>query len=142
MRKMFEGKGKPCRTLWVIISLVCTICLAGCKATKPYPVYIHDTLAVKQEVHDSTYIERWHTQWMKGDTCFIHDSIYLWRDRTKHDTVYKSTEKPVPVTEYVEVEKPLSWWEKTFIGLGVIELIALVCIAVWKTKRWWIKLFV
>jgi hypothetical protein len=42
--------------------------------------------------------------------------------------------------ETVEVEKPLGWFQKTFIWIGVLSFVALLGVAVWKTKKWWHKL--
>jgi hypothetical protein len=121
--------------------------LSGCKSWQKVvevPVYVHDTSYIAKEVHDSTYIDRWHTVYQKGDTVFVTETEIKYRERVMVDTAYKYVEKPVEVTvtETVEVEKPLSWWQKTFIGLGVMSLLALIGIVVWKTKKWWIKLFI
>lgn len=108
------------------------------------PVYIHDTTQTVREVHDSTYIDRWHTEYQKGDTIYITDEVTKIVTKIKIDTAYKYVEKPVVVskTETVEVKKPLSWWQKTFIWIDVLGLVGLIGVAVWKTKKWWIKLFV
>lgn len=108
------------------------------------PVYIHDTTQTVREVHDSTYIDRWHTEYQKGDTIYITNEVTKIVTKIKIDTAYKYVEKPVVVskTETVEVKKPLSWWQKTFIWIGVLGLVGLIGVAVWKTKKWWIKLFV
>ena len=94
------------------------------KHTVEVPVYVHDTTFVAKEVHDSTYIDKWHTVYVNGDTVRLRDSIVVYRYRVKTDTSYIYVEKPVIVskTETVEVEKPLTWWQKLFIGVGVISL--------------------
>ena len=129
-----------CRFL-AITALV--ILLSGCKSIKQtveVPVYIHDTTQTVREVHDSTYIDRWHTEYQKGDTIYITDEVTKIVTKIKIDTAYRYVEKPVTVskTETVEVKKPLSWWQKTFIGIGVVSLLALLGLVVWKTKIKWI----
>ena len=119
--------------------------LVGCKTVKvieQVPVYVHDTAYQTKEVHDSTYIDRWHTIIQKGDTIFVTDEVTKIKYVTKTDTAYKVVEKPVIVskTETVEVKRPLNWWQKTFIGIGVVSLLALLGIVVWKTRKWWSKL--
>lgn len=114
--------------------------LAGCKAVKQtveVPVYVHDTTYVAKEVHDSTYIDKWHTIYINGDTVRLHDSIVVYRYKLKTDTAYKYIEKPVIVskTETVEVKKPLSWWQKTFMWIGVLCLIGIVLWLVWKFRK-------
>ena len=119
--------------------------LVGCKTVKvieQVPVYVHDTTATVREVHDSTYIDKWHTIIQKGDTIFVTDEVTKIKYVTKTDTAYKVVEKPVIVskTETVEVKRPLRWWQKTFIGIGVVSLLVLLGIVVWKTRKWWSKL--
>ena len=114
--------------------------LIGCKAVKQtveVPVYVHDTTYVAKEVHDSTFIDRWHTEYQKGDTIFITNEVTKIVTKIKTDTAYKYIEKPVVVskTETVEVEKPLSWWQKTFVWIGVLCLIGIVLWLVWKFRK-------
>jgi hypothetical protein len=113
--------------------------LSGCKTVKQtveVPVYIHDTTQIVREVHDSTYIDRWHTVYQKDDTVYMHDSIYVTHWKIKTDTIYSSAEIPIPITntETVEVEKPLSWWQKTFMWAGVIGIVAFGVWVVLKLK--------
>ena len=114
--------------------------LAGCKAVKQtveVPVYVHDTTYVAKEVHDSTFIDRWHTEYQKGDTIFITNEVTKIVTKIKTDTACKYIERPVTVskTEIVEVEKPLSWWQKTFVWIGVLCLIGIVLWLVWKFRK-------
>ena len=72
--------------------------LAGCKAVKQtveVPVYVHDTTYVAKEVHDSTFIDRWHTEYQKGDTIFITNEVTKTVTKILTDTAYKYIEKPV-----------------------------------------------
>jgi len=113
--------------------------LIGCKTVKhtvEVPVYIHDTMQTVKEVHDSTFIDRWHTIYQKDDTVYMHDSIYVTHWKIKTDTIYSSAEIPIPITntETVEVEKPLSWWQKTFMWAGVIGIVAFGVWVVLKLK--------
>lgn len=114
--------------------------LTGCKAVKQtveVPVYIHDTTQIVREVHDSTYIDRWHTVYQKGDTIFVTNEVTKIVTKLKTDTAYKYIEKPVVVSkmETVEVKKPLSWWQKTFVWIGVLCLIGIVLWVVWKFRK-------
>lgn len=114
--------------------------LSGCKAVKQtveVPVYVHDTTYVAKEVHDSTFIDRWHTEYQKGDTFFITNEVTKTVTKILTDTAYKYIEKPVVVskTETVEVKKPLSWWQKTFVWIGVLCLMGIVMWLVWKFRK-------
>ena len=111
--------------------------LTGCsclRQTVEVPVYIHDTTYTAKEVHDSTYVDRWHTVEVKGDTVYVRDSHMSVTYRTITDTAYKYIEKPVTVTveQIKEVAKPLSWWQRTLMYMGVAALALLVLWVVWK----------
>ncbi|MBQ9416983.1 MAG: hypothetical protein IJU19_00170 [Bacteroidales bacterium] len=48
----------------------------------------------------------------------------------------------VETERVVEVAKPLGWWQKTLMWAGGIGLLALAAALAWKTRGWWIKLFI
>jgi hypothetical protein len=100
-------------------------------------VYVHDTTQTIKEIHDSTYIDRWHTVEVKGDTVFLTNNQITVKYRTITDTVYKYVEKPVEVEveKIKEVEKPLSWLQKTLMGLGFAGLIGVIGFALWRIKK-------
>lgn len=105
--------------------------LAGCKATKvieQVPVYVRDTAYMAKEVHDSTFIDRWHTVYQQGDTVFDTKTITITKTLTRTDTAYKVVEKPVIVskTETVEVERLLRWWQKGLMWMGLVGLVGLM----------------
>lgn len=113
--------------------------LTGCsclRQTVEVPVYIHDTTYTAKEVHDSTYVDRWHTIEVKGDTIFVTNEVTKTKIVTKIDTAYRYIEKPVTLTETetVEVAKPLSWWQKALMWSGVAALVVLL--AVLLAKFW------
>jgi hypothetical protein len=123
-----------------LMGLMGLIGLVGCKATKvieQVPVYIHDTTQTVRELHDSIYIDRWHTEYQKGDTIYITDEVTKIVTKIKIDTAYKYVEKPVTIskTETVEVEKPLTWWQKWLIGMGVVGLMGLMGLIGWRILK-------
>lgn len=137
MRKFFH--------FFLILSVLTSF--SSCKSltkTVEVPVYIHDTTQTVKVQHDSTYIDRWHSVEVKGDTVYITNEVTKTVTKIQTDTAYKYIERPIPVThtETVEVKKPLSWWQKTFMWMGVWGLMGLIDVLIWKTKKWWIKLFV
>ena len=116
------------------------ILLTSCKGLKQVvevPVYIHDTTKTVTEVHDSTFIDRWHTIEKKGDTVYWHDSVVFVKYRTKVDTSYKYVEVPVEttITKTVEVRMPLTWFQKTLIYLGVFSVVCTVLSLLWKYRK-------
>lgn len=123
-----------------LMGLMGLIGLVGCKATKvieQVPVYIHDTTQTVRELHDSIYIDRWHTIEVKGDTVYWHDSISFVKWLVRTDTAYVCVEKPVIVskTETVEVEKPLRWWQKGLMWMGVVGLMGLMGLIGWRVLK-------
>ena len=114
--------------------------MVGCKALKQtveVPVYVHDTAYLAKEVHDSTYIDRWHTEYQKGDTIYITDEVTKTVTKIKIDTAYKYVEKPVTIskTETVEVKKPLTWWQKGLMWMGVVGLMGLMGLIGWRVLK-------
>lgn len=116
----------------LIAALICFVLMtmvAGCKQTEYVTVEkvrIDTTYITKHQrdsiyIHDSTFVEKddsiikiehWHTKYI---------------DRAVHDTLYKyrvdSIPTPYPVIK--EVPRPLTWWQKTKMGAGVVLLIIL-----------------
>ena len=127
---------------FAIVAIFAT--LSGCKSlrrTVEVPVYIHDTAQTVRELHDSTYIDRWHTEYVKGDTVFVSNSETVIKTIIKTDTAYKVIEKPVTIskTETVEVEKPLTSWQK-FKMHGFWWLsVGLIGYVLWRTRKLWGK---
>lgn len=124
------------RKIYILFAI---LLLASCKQTQTIvekPVYIHDTTTTVKEIHDSTYIDRWHTIQIKGDTIFITDSVYIVKWHVKTDTAYKYIEKPVTVTleKVKEVKKPVCWIVKVLAWLGGFSI--LVPIGIWAWDKW------
>lgn len=123
--------------LVVMLPILLTFAATSCGSTKTItttevPVYIHDTTKVVQMQHDSTYIDRWHTEYIKGDTIFVTDSqiVVKWLVRT--DTAVKYVEKPVEVVvEKVKEKKRIPWYAWLPLISGVITFVW----AVWYTSR-------
>jgi len=123
-----------------LMGLMGLIGLVGCKTVKEtveVPVYIHDTTQTVRELHDSIYIDRWHTEYQKGDTIYITDEVTKIVTKIKIDTAYKYVEKPVTIskTETVEVEKPLTWLQKTLMGMGIVGLMGLMGLIGWRILK-------
>lgn len=119
----------------LLASALCCSCRTV-RVVEQVPVEVHDTTYVAKTIHDSTYIDRWHTVEVKGDTVFATDIRVESKYITRYDTVYKNVEKPVTITttETVEVAKPLSWWQKALMWSGVAALVVLL--AVLLAKFW------
>jgi hypothetical protein len=119
--------------LCLFVSMLAAV-MGGCKVNERVVTVVEartDTLIITKHerdsihVHDSTYIHD------RGDTVLVERWRTSWRDRTVHDTVYKSRTDSVPVPYPVRVEVPaeLTWWQRTKMGAG-IAFMALILIHV------------
>ena len=115
---------------WIMIILAFVSCKGTQLPTLPTNTHkdSHDSIRTEY-VHDSVYIDRWHTQYMKGDTCYIHDSIDRWRNKYVyiHDSICNS--RIDTVYQKVEIEKKGSAFLRNS-GIALWVLIALFVIAV------------
>lgn len=125
--------------------LVIILCLLGailfltsCK-TQTLIEY-RDRYITQTEVRvDSVWNDRYHTEYMKGDTIFIRDSV--WRDRwhyeTRVDSVIVRDSIPYPVEVVKEVRVRNAYDRFTARGFWILLVSLLIAIVVWfftKTK--------
>lgn len=114
----------------LIALLACLlVAMAGCKSatpTLPTNTHAQNNDSVRKEyIHDSIFIDRWHKEYTKGDTFYIHDSIDRWRDRYVyiHDSIDNS--RTDTIYEQIQVVKP----GNTFLqnsGIALWVIIALL----------------
>lgn len=111
------------KTKYLLIIAIIAACSASCRSVRTIavekPIYIHDTLHTESVRVDSVEVTKWHTEFMKGDTVRLIDSVYIRQTSYKHDTIREIQEKPVEVEKVVEVERKQSKLHKIMIGSGV-----------------------
>lgn len=119
--------------LWLLAAItlaICTLAMTGCKSQPCLPIPssgTHDHDSVRTEyVHDSVTIDRWHKEYIKGDTVYIHDSIWRDRWRNKHDSVYVNNTDTIYQT--IQVEKKGSAFLRNS-GIALWVLIGLLVVA-------------
>lgn len=122
----------------IAVLFACNLLLSGCRGLREVekPVYLHDTVYRVQHHRDSTYVDRWHTVEVKGDTVFVVEKQITSKLITRTDTAYKYVEKPVEVVveQIKEVAKPLRWWQIALMWTGGIGLMIMVGTAMWKAR--------
>ena len=107
--------------------------LVGCKSVTPaIPTNSHESScdSIRTETRiDTIYRDRWHTEYMRGDTLIIHDSIDRWRIREVyiHDSIDNSRIDTIYQT--VQVEKKGSAFLRNS-GIALWVLITLFVVAV------------
>lgn len=114
----------------------------GCKTMKTIITQTQrDSVHTRTELRvDTFWRDRWHTEKIKGDTVFIHDSIYL--EKTKYldrvDSVFVRDSIPYPVKVPVRVRNAYDRF--TASGFWVFVGIIFLYIA-WKLLRTKIRAF-
>lgn len=121
----------------VILLLVAVMLLQGCRSTKNVP--IHDTIYISKYVtdvqvqYDSVYIDRWHTNYVKGDTIILQDSVIIYRYKYYNDTV-RLTDTNYVVNNNV-VEKVLTKNKYPLLPFGISAILIGLLLLYWKTHR-------
>ena len=116
------------------------LCFCGCK-TLPPPILNtqRDSTHTRTELRvDTFWRDRWHTEKTKGDTVFIHDSVYLekikYRDRvdsvTVRDSIPYPVEVPVRMRNAYDKFTARGFWTYTAIIFAVL---------IFFVVRWYIK---
>ena len=102
-----------CLLLFCMVS-----CKCPCAAIGEQHAGSHDSVRIEL-VHDSVTIDRWHKEYIKGDTVFIRDSVWRDRWRNKHDSIFICNSDTIYQT--IEVEKKGSaFWKGSGIALWVL----------------------
>lgn len=129
------------RDLIRLVPLVLLPALPGCRTVKHIPVETvrHDTLWRAKEVRDSIYLRDSVRVEVAGDTVWVTRDRYLYRDRIRTDTVYRSRRDTLSVP--VSVEARLTRWQrvKQEVGgfaIGGILLMALAMVG----RNFWKRL--
>ena len=86
--------------------------------------HAHDSVRTEY-VHDSIYIDRWHREYVQGDTVYMHDSIDRWHNRYVyiHDSIDNSRIDTIYQT--VQVEKP---YKQFLVNSGIALWIIIILI--------------
>lgn len=83
-----------------------------------------------QTLYDSIWVDRWHVIKEKGDTIFIHDSIFIekWREKNTRDTICVRDSIPYEVPKYIRQRNnydrftATGFWIMIALAIGYIAL--------------------
>lgn len=115
-------------TIMGFLFILCIV-MFGCKTVQPVVLpnqHQEQKDSIRTEYkHDSIYIDRWHKEYVKGDTVYIHDSIWRdrWRFKELHDSIYINQSDTI--YKAVEVEKPQSTFLRNS-GIALWVILALL----------------
>lgn len=113
------------RVILTAILIALFLPFIGCKTLPPIiPQTQRDSVHTRTELRvDTFWRDRWHTEKIKGDTVFVHDSIYLekikFRDRVDSvfvcDSIPYSVEVPVRMRNGYDRFTASGFW--VFVGI-------------------------
>jgi hypothetical protein len=83
-----------------------------------------------ETLYDSIWVDRWHVIKEKGDTIFIHDSIFIekWREKHTRDTICVRDSIPYEVPKYIRQRNnydrftATGFWIMISLAIGYIAL--------------------
>lgn len=132
---------------YFFIMMAISLMVVGCKTLTPTITNAistsshRDSIAEKTiYIHDTTYIDRYHSVITSNDTIYRQDSIYIYVEKYRylHDTIHITHTDTIQTiqTQVQEVEKPIApFVRNSCIALWVIigiTVLALVAWIVWK----------
>lgn len=116
----------------LLLLLSMCVALFSCQTQKVVTMQsTHDSTHVQIEARvDSVWRDRWHIEYTKGDTVFVHDSVFVdrfrWRERVDSVRVCDTipVEVPVPTRMRNGYDRFTSWgfWILIVIMAGAITL--------------------
>lgn len=105
----------------------------GCSPkVQPPLLSVTDSTRVHVETkYDSIWVDRWHVVKEKGDTIWLHDSIYIekWREKHTRDTICVRDSVPYEVQVVKEVRKRNGYDKFTARGFWVLLALLVLYIA-------------
>lgn len=119
------------------ILMLIALLLCSCASTKVVTQY-QDRYITKTELRvDSVWCDRWHTEYMRGDTVFVHDSVYLdrWHYETTTDTINIRDSIPYPVEVVKEVRVRNGYDKFTARGFWLMLVAILSALVIWLLKK-------
>ena len=131
----------------MLLFLGCGLLCSSCSPkviTEIHTQYVHDTTTL----HDSIFRDRIHTQYVKGDTIFLKDSVFVYKykylDKVKEVIVRDSIPYAVEVEKIVKKRSSYDKFCSRFFWITLVAV--LLVIAGWildKIYNWtgWLKLF-
>lgn len=118
---------------------------SGCAAQKVVTVPLNnnrDSVRVETQLRvDSVWRDRWHTEFIKGDTVHVYDSVYVdrWRYINKTDSICVRDTISVPVEVSVPVRERNGYDRFTSWGFWILFLLLVLRVAWWFFKTYYLR---
>lgn len=116
-----------------LLAMLMLLLSSCCTQTKVVTEY-RDRYITQTDVRiDSIYRDRYHTEYMRGDTVFVHDSIWLdrWHYENKSDTLIVRDSIPYPVEVVREVRVRNAYDKFTARGFWLLIVTILLTLTIW-----------
>lgn len=120
------------QTILAALAVAAFLVCFGCSPkVQPYLQPNTDSTRVHYETkYDSVWVDRWHTIKEKGDTIWVHDSIFIekWREKHTCDTICVRDSVPYEVPKYIRQRNGYDrftargFWIMIAIAIGYIVL--------------------
>lgn len=120
------------QTILAALAVAAFLVCFGCspKVQPPLQQAIDSTRVHYEVKYDSVWVDRWHTIKDKGDTIWIHDSIFIekWREKHTRDTLCVSDSVPYEVPKYIRQRNGYDrftargFWIMVALAIGYIAL--------------------
>lgn len=125
------------------IMMAISLLIVGCKTLPPTITNATSTSSHRDSVaektiyvHDTTYIDRYHSVITSNDTIYRQDSIYIYVEKYRylHDTVHITHTDTIQTiqTQIEQVENPIApFVRNSCIALWVIIGVAILALIIW-----------
>lgn len=140
-RNDYEGQDPWCTsiTAGVLILALVLLLLSSCTSQAVLPA-ARDSVRIEERIRvDSVWRDRWHTEYIKGDTLFVRDSVFI--DRVRAERLIDSVLIRDTIEVRVEVPTQTRSGYDRMVARGFWVLLVLILLRVaWIVLKRYTKL--
>lgn len=126
-----------------LLAIMLALLLSACSVQKPLVTKsARDSVRVEKKIRiDSVFRDRWHTEYIKGDTLHIIDSVFLdrWHFERKTDSVCVRDTIREPYEVQVPVRKRNDYDRATARGFWILLAMLALRLAWWCVKKYYLR---
>lgn len=127
----------------VLLAILLALLLSACSTQKPLVTKsARDSVRVETQIRiDSVFRDRWHTEYVRGDTLHIIDSVFLdrWHFERKTDSVCVRDTIREPYEVQVPVRKRNAYDRATARGFWILLALLMLRVAWWCVKKYYLR---
>lgn len=126
-----------------LLAILLALLLSACSVQKPLVTKsARDSVRVETQIRiDSVFRDRWHTEYVKGDTLHIIDSVFMdrWHFERKTDSVCIRDTIREPYEVQVPVRKRNDYDRATARGFWILLSMLVLRVAWWCVKKYYLR---